>query len=170
MSGETRGLLRMFFEESRTGSERMGHGLLSTANVLPLALDTKLRKIKNSKKMVKQWSDRRRKTISKAIQDNVSSTCFCCCSLVRNRDMSWPEEMTSLALNKSFQDKRPHGKWLNVLFKLFISIYIYVCVCVCVCVWFNYFINHHWFTESDVFFNVNQWFASKNWTMYKQLW
>ena len=165
MSGETRGLLRMFFEESRTGSERMGHGLLSTANVLPLALDTKLNKT------VKGWlnSDQIEEGKRLAKQFKITSTCFCRCYLVRNRDMSWPEEMTSLALNKSFQDKRPHGKWLNVLFKLFISIYIYVCVCVCVCDLIT-LLNHHWFTESYVFFNVNQWFAMRYWAMYKQLW
>ena len=45
MSRETRGLLRMFFEESRTDSERRGGGgLFSRANVLPLALDITLRK------------------------------------------------------------------------------------------------------------------------------
>ena len=29
--------------------------------------------------------------------------------------MSWPEEMTSLALNKAIQDKRPHGKCLTFI-------------------------------------------------------
>lgn len=37
---------------------------------------------------------------------------------IRNRDMSWPEEMTSLALNKTFQDKRPQGKGMTGLSNL----------------------------------------------------
>ena len=63
----------MFFEESRTGSERMGHGLLSTANVLPLALDTKLNKT------VKGWlnSDQIEEGKRLAKQFKITSTCFC---------------------------------------------------------------------------------------------
>lgn len=48
---------------------------------------------------------------------------------VRNRDMSWPEEMTSMALNKAIRDKRPHGLFIFNCFKLTLRDTVYVFLC-----------------------------------------